>query len=450
MLFRSRRIEGLFGGLLDAASYQDIADLIGNQDAAEAEDLDYKAAHYTPDDKGREELAKDVTALANHIGGVLVLGMAEVACVPSKPRDVDLDDRHLRHMQQVLSSNTAPPVRYEILRKENPRSPGQGFLLLTVPRSPYGPHAITVPPTKPSRDVLRYPRRSGSKTDWLSEATVATAYRERFMQAGARDHRLAEVERDLVVAVRRRVTPNLLVVITPESPGDMTINQEAFARHRSELLQARPYLGTLDTPFGAVHVGPRRLIVDQPEYHGKGVYMQLHRDGSGAAAVPLTCHTEFDHKIQTVQADELVHGLLSALAFLAQHARDRAGAAGTVLLKASLVDELPSHPSSPPIARERTQYMLGIQAPGGPLTRGTLYCPCAQASVTALLDDLADTGGPLVQAASLLADELVQAYGLPEAHPLTAAGEIRLSGWSAKLNPAITTWAAANHVTCLE
>ncbi|MFC1432731.1 helix-turn-helix domain-containing protein [Streptacidiphilus sp. N1-3] len=449
MLYRSRRIEDLFGGILNSLSYQDILDLIGHQDAAEAEDLDYKAAHYALDDKGREELAKDVTALANHLGGVLVLGMAEVSGVPSKARDVDLDDRHLRHMQQVVSSNTAPPVRYEVLRKENPSSPGHGFMLLTVPRSPYGPHAITVPPAKASQHVLRYPRRSGSKTDWLSEATVATAYRERFLQGGAREERLAEVERNLLVAVRRRVAPNLLLVITPESPGDMTINQESFTRHRNELLQTQPYLGVQGTPFGAVHVGSRRLIAEQPDYHGKGVYTQLHRDGSGAAAVPLSCHTEFDDKIQTVQVDEVAHGLLSALVLLARHARDRAGAAGTALLKASLVDELPSHPNSLPIARDRTQYALTLTAPGGPMTRGTLSCACAQASATALLDDLADAGAPLVQAASHLADELVQAYGLPEAHALTAAGEIRLSGWSTTLSPVIAVWAAANNVTCL-
>jgi hypothetical protein len=87
----------------------------------------------------------------------------------------------------------------------------------------------------------------------------------------------------------------------------------------------------------------------------------------------------------------------------------------------STLDELLSQLSAPPLARDpTTQYALGIRAPGCALTRGSLYCPCAQASATALLGVLADTEAPLVQAASLRADELVQAYGLPEAHPLTA------------------------------
>ncbi|MGX1266814.1 hypothetical protein RKD18_000008 [Streptomyces phaeoluteigriseus] len=44
-------------------------------------------------------------------------------------------------------------------------------------RSPYAPHAITAPPTRPSREALRYPRRGGSQTEWLTETDVATAYR---------------------------------------------------------------------------------------------------------------------------------------------------------------------------------------------------------------------------------------------------------------------------------
>ncbi|WP_189602508.1 AlbA family DNA-binding domain-containing protein [Streptomyces lateritius] len=83
-------MEDLFGARLDAVSYQDVETLVGNPEAAEAEDLDYKRAHYGSDDKGKEELAKDVAALANHRGGVLVIGMAETKGVPSRVFDVDL------------------------------------------------------------------------------------------------------------------------------------------------------------------------------------------------------------------------------------------------------------------------------------------------------------------------------------------------------------------------
>lgn len=86
MVFRSRRLEDLLGGRLDKVRYGDIAALIGRQEAVEAEDLDYKQQHYGSDAKSREELAKDVAALANHIGGILIIGMAESRGVPSRIR----------------------------------------------------------------------------------------------------------------------------------------------------------------------------------------------------------------------------------------------------------------------------------------------------------------------------------------------------------------------------
>jgi hypothetical protein len=36
--------------------------------------------------------------------------MAEDKEVPSTTFDVDVDDHHLRHIRQVISNNTAPPV----------------------------------------------------------------------------------------------------------------------------------------------------------------------------------------------------------------------------------------------------------------------------------------------------------------------------------------------------
>jgi predicted HTH transcriptional regulator len=157
MVTRLGRIEGLFGRRLDELDYRTVAELVGSPEAAEGEDLDYKQDHYRPDDRGREELAKDISAFANHRGGLLIIGMAENNGVPSKVLDVDLDDARLRHIRQVIVSNTAPPVPYEPIAVHNPDAPGTGFLLLAVPRSPAGPHAVTAPASRPSKDALRYP-----------------------------------------------------------------------------------------------------------------------------------------------------------------------------------------------------------------------------------------------------------------------------------------------------
>ncbi|GAA4026975.1 hypothetical protein GCM10022232_85860 [Streptomyces plumbiresistens] len=454
MAFRSRRLEELFGGALDGVSYGDVIDLIGKQEAAEAEDLDYKQQHYTADPKSREELAKDIAAFANHLGGVIVIGMAEQHGVPFRAFDVDLGDHHLRDLQQRIASTTAPPVRWEPLRKENPANPGHGLLLLTIPPSPQAPHAITAAPTKPSATALRYPRRAGTKTEWLTETNVASAYHQRFTAAADRRQRMRDIEQTLVTAERDRLGPHLLVSLVPDVPGRMRINQESFTGHKKALEAAQPLLGLDTRPFHQVSVGAHRLILDSPRAHPHSDLVQLYDDGAGIWAQPIETWVGRDgggrEQARFAEAGLLVHRLMSALAFLAGHARDRCGTTGTAAIEVCFVDEMHSHPHAPPepavgrIPRERA-YPMAVALPASfrQHTRTSAY---AQADGTAVLDDLADARTGLVQASSPLADQIFHTFGIAEAHPLVHTGEIRASAWHFELRDTITSWARTRGV----
>ncbi|KUN35840.1 ATP-binding protein [Streptomyces longwoodensis] len=450
MVMRLRRLEDLLGRRLDQVDYNILADLVGNAEAAESEDLDYKKEHYGADDKGREELAKDVAAFANHTGGLLVLGMAEDKGVPSKVFDVDLDDRHVRHIRQVIANNTAPRVPYETIRVPNPDAPDTGFLLLAVPRSPYGPHAVTAPPTKPSKDTLRFPRRGSSKTEWLTETDIATAYRARFTAAAERDQRLADVEEDLVDALADRATPHLVVALAPEAPGDMVIDSARFARYQDEIQRAELYLGQGHRTFVRPAVGPRRLIVTEPA-GDRAARVELHRDGSAVIGLGLHTHQSCmrgnDVDLQFVEPGDVVYQLLCALPFLAGHARDRAGASGTALVKAALVADMAEHPAR--------RMAIDLDRPDAlpfrvdPLDPGsgqraqfsTQTCQYAEAHAAVILDDVVDQGRGLLEATAALADELLQAFGYPETGLITRAGELRPDRFSSRNAGAVAAWA---------
>ncbi|MFD3381288.1 MULTISPECIES: helix-turn-helix domain-containing protein [unclassified Streptomyces] len=431
-------------------SYQDVKGLVGNPEAAEAEDLDYKKSHYGSDDKGKEELAKDVAALANHQGGVLVLGVAEARGVPSQVFDVDLDDHHLRRMRQVIANNTAPPVPYETIPVPNPDAPGTGFLLLAVPRSPQAPHAVTAPPTKASKDVLRYPRRGGSQTDWLTETVVATAYRARYTAAAARDERLTDVESDIVLSVVERDTPQLIVALVPEVPGDMVINAGTFERNRVELLGTEFHLGQDHPLFNHVTVGARRLIA-QEDRGNQGARAELHRDGSAATVLPLHRHQSAirgdEVDLQFVEPGEVVYQLLCALPFLAGHARDRTAASGTAAVKAVLVNDIGSHPDATmhTLAEYRDPVPMTVDRlhrdTGRRLPTSTQPCEYAYSEATVLIDDVADHGRGLLQATAVLADELLHAYGIPETGLITPDGELHTDGFTDRNRGALTVWA---------
>src|SRR5690349_7316861 len=99
--------------------------------------IDYKAAHYSADQAGRAELAKDVAALANGIGGVLVLGLAEDrrSSIPSAVTPVELTDGKVRQIRQAIASNLRPTPRIELFTKHDQPGSNQGILLIAVPRS---------------------------------------------------------------------------------------------------------------------------------------------------------------------------------------------------------------------------------------------------------------------------------------------------------------------------
>ncbi|MDI5911881.1 MULTISPECIES: hypothetical protein [Streptomyces] len=81
---------------------------------------------------------------------------------------------------------------------------------------------------------------------------------------------------------------------------------------------------------------------------------------------------------------------------------------------------------------------------------GTYCAEAAQAEVTALVDDLADGGTGMVQAASLLANQLVHTFGIPEAHCITAAGELRLAAWQSEQRETISAWAQQQSIAATE
>ncbi|WP_181802460.1 hypothetical protein [Streptomyces shenzhenensis] len=362
------------------------------------------------------------------------------------------DDQHLRRIRQATASNTAPQVPYEAISVPNPKHPGTGFLLLAVPRSPYGPHAVTMP-ARASHGTLRYPRRAGSDTEWLTETDVATAYRARFAATAERDHRLVSVEEDLVDALAERTTPHLVVALAPEVPGDMVIDSDRFARYSREIDATELYLGQGHTMFGRPSVGPRRLIATE----GTGDWAtraELHRDGSGAVGLPL--HTRESRlaggivDLQFTEPGEVVYKLLCALPFLADHARDRAAASGTALVKAALAGDMADHPAYAKTsgqARTTLPFRVDPLDPSGQRFQASAQaCQYAHADATVLLDEVADRGPGLLEATAVLADELLQAFGYPENMVISRSGQLQLGRFTHRNSGAMERWAREHGV----
>ncbi|MER5226421.1 hypothetical protein [Streptomyces flaveus] len=183
---------------------------------------------------------------------------------------------------------------------------------------------------------------------------------------------------------------------------------------------------------------------------------ELHRDGSAAIVLPLRRHRSAlsgdEVDLQFVEPGEVVYRLLCALPFLAGHARDRTAASGTAVVKAVLVNDISSHPDAAvhTLSEYRDPLPMTVdhlhQGTGEHLPTSTQPCDYAYSEATMLLDDVADHGRGMLQAAAVVADELLHAYGIPETGLITAGGDLRVDGFTDRNRGALAAWARQHNL----
>ncbi|MGV9775397.1 AlbA family DNA-binding domain-containing protein [Streptosporangium sp. NPDC003464] len=454
MLYSPRRLEALLGvAPLQEVTYQHIVALEGNADAREADDLDYKREYVSGDrdrsEKGNDDIAVDIATFANHVGGVIIVGMAEKAEVPTKVLDIEFGQAESR-IRQAAASRIHPMPNFGVLRVDNPNDPGKGVLLIAIPPSPYAPHAVSVPSRRESG--LRWPRRHGADKVWMTESEIAAAYRRRLMGAAGQGDRLRELERGVVTTAARtsaqisRPFPLLVVSLVPDLPGDMIVDGAIVDRVRRQAEHEVVMLGAFNRTFQEVSVGHRRIIAESGPGTAQAVRAELHTDGAGTFALhpQAICPSSGEAvKVGIVDA-EIASRTVSALRYLARHARDRAGATGSALLRVMLVSDLMLHPAvlpklhseewphnDPSHGRFVVDLLTPTKVAGAPRTWGVQGVRLAHGESVAWLDDLADDGPLLVKAAAHLVGDLLQVYGVAENAQLRRDGSVSRHAWGA-------------------
>ena len=131
-------------------------------------------------------------------------------------------------MRQIVASGTAPHAAFEIRRIPG-TSATRGFYLLIAEPSLQRPHAVLI------GDALRYPRRDGTTTRYLSEAEVADLYRDRFRGERQQIDRLQQVADEVEASIEKggadsldieKVDPLawLTVTLVPHSPSPVPMS----------------------------------------------------------------------------------------------------------------------------------------------------------------------------------------------------------------------------------
>ncbi|GLZ09705.1 hypothetical protein Acsp03_71710 [Actinomadura sp. NBRC 104412] len=450
MAFQSARLTTIFGASPETVSYEQLQALTSNEAAGEAEDLDYKL-RYDAGDKGSDDIAVDIATFANHLGGVIIVGMAEANARPSKAVGIELTDAFQRRIRTCVAGRVFPQPQFDMRAVPDPTDTSatpRGLLLIMVPRSPLAPHAVLDPKEK---EKLRWPRRHGTGKIWMSESDIATGYRRRFVAAAEQSERLTTVEAQCLEAIQNHKDKGkvhdytaglLLVSLAPDLPGHMIIDRDSHAQFNRDIQQDSILIGSNKLgELTRVGVGRRRLTAETAGW--PAIRAELHSDGSGAVAIHLPGQRP-EAGPSGVWDSSVTAWTASALRLLGRHARDRVGVSGSAATSASLHPYAPILNGPPVLGGSLIILTVGFFGDGRDVLGGEPQMS-ARGEADFLIDHLANDGQELAQATERLVSDLFQSFNAVGTRQITREGELALPAWGSERETA-EQWARAANI----
>lgn len=425
MAIRLHRLTSRLGAELSdltPAHLQALCDLRMPEDV----DLDFKSedAYTTSGPEGLDELAKDVTALANARGGLIIIGIVEDSqgCAESLS-EVAVSDKKVGQMYNGLRSRVVPYLPdIWINDLETATGSGKGYVLIAVPGSAIAPHAVRMT----SRPQYAFARRVGRTTAWLEEAEIAALYRNRF--------RLAEEHRDKVLKVlqlgaewTRRAKPLdasriwLEVALVPSVPSERFVDlahisglSDFFKSHSAPGAAPHPALKAFEGQTPGVLRGRLRL-----EPRASSTALEAYADGSVYLRTEVGWPPSTGGSAPRLNFTIMEYWLLSLLHAAARYC-EWTGAYGDVDVLAAL--------AGPSVIIPSTVPLVGRYFPFDEARERTDITPV---HATSALDALAGDAAQLQACACRIASDLLADFGYVETTLLKPDGKIL----TARLDP---------------
>lgn len=400
----------------------------------ERDDLDWKRILPKKPEAGVwSEFAKDVAAMANARGGLLVYGVRnDRNIVGVNPEDIATE-----HLYKWLRAHTQPFVDgvaiYLLESLENVKS----VLVVDVPASAMAPHFVLGTSSRDKeQQAFAVPARFTDHTTWLSEHEIERAYRDRFARqedAGkALDRHIAETS-EVVLGEGDDTVAWLLVVSRPSRPVPLLVpatqGNEAASVMRNAVSTAaklrREFGGSSpmrDALTGSARVGLRRWVdgnfltaAGGPD-RGRLAMVELHHDGTVVYAVDVSSQA-YRSSVPTaqqvpVETRVVQNGVCDAVALAHESARTRHLSSSSDLVAAIVCGSTPN--GVKPAYRTRG-FVAVLERP-----RGSFHivkdgrCPIAVRQTPYELAPLADIAD-LRTAAQSLTSGIINQFGL-EAH----------------------------------
>lgn len=451
-IWRSPGLEALIGGPVDseALTASAIERLVAER-TPESDQLDFKRAMYgstkgpRPSWADEQEFAKDVSAFANHRGGLLVVGVDDAGGVASgtSPLAATLSpEAEERRLRQALLNFQAPVATCDFVWV--PTAVGEWFLAVVVPPSVRQPHAVLGDRGDP-RPALRYPVRHGADTRFLTEAEIAERYWRRLRESEEERARAERVVSEGCAVLRRGVGLWLYVAVVPQSVVPDRLDRATVQRietwHRRWHLNS-PLERSLSA-YGRAIPAPGRVTFSgaitssaDDEAQISDAYLELHVDGAAFAATQVGVRNSGDPSDRDVGVLTFVDETILLVDVGLRWAAEQAGAWGVARVVIGLTDaDSTDGKVAEPVQLVRSVYQEVRRCPG---TRPVDGRPTAET-----VADLGavDTVQRRLAVSYQAASGLLQWFGLAEPDQLKPDGTIVLAGYSGSRARQAFRWA---------
>lgn len=200
-------------GLPPSTLTDEILDAAVDAGVMETDDLDWKSA--LPPTKGlpQTDVPKDIAAMANSGGGMIVYGVEEDQKAATGRRDTgNLSEGHERALRSAAITAITPAVSgLEIYRLgTNPHA-----VAVVVPASVDRPHLIY------RNDFFGAPIRNNADTVWMKERQIETMYRARFDEQRRSNEALESLYAEAAAGRDSASRAWLIAVAHPRIPGTL-------------------------------------------------------------------------------------------------------------------------------------------------------------------------------------------------------------------------------------
>lgn len=296
-------------------------------------------------DASFQELAKDVAAMANSGGGMIVYGVKEAPGAGGRAGELTLTrdpgPQGQKTIRQVMNNLIFPPVtQVQMQFVPRPDDAELGVFAIYIEPSDYAPHLVH-PKGKNNSQWFHAPWRDGPDTTFMGDRMLADSYR-------LREHRLSSRAADFESAYEnflrdlgadREGSPHWVVAMArPLSPRTAPLQMDT---HRAQSLLKLAYkvfdehetwaaLREVNQRGVVTRYGLRRVVVESKREvaraHGGGpceVRVELHLDGTITIALTRRgAFSEAEPETDAVAADDLLHTCKDLLAII--YALDKA------------------------------------------------------------------------------------------------------------------------------